>query len=140
MTSATKPWNGIYRIAAGRGKQPATTTTLRQQDGALTTNLHGTLLHMLRNFTPEDNEADDNESYKQIRALTQEAMDTADNKEFSAQEVGSKHGQQNVNPRTAAIFTDSRISLDSLHNPNNHAFLVEKIERGQAVCREANGK
>jgi hypothetical protein len=66
MTSTTNPWNGIYRVAAGRGEQPAPVTTLRQQDGTLTTNLHGTLLHMLRNFTPEDNEADDNQSHKQI--------------------------------------------------------------------------
>jgi hypothetical protein len=87
MTSATNSWNRIYRIAAGRGKQPAPTTMLRQQDGTLTTNLHGTLLHMLRYFTPEDNEADVNESHKQIRALTQEAIDTADDKEFTVHEV-----------------------------------------------------
>jgi len=87
MTSATNPWNGICRIAAGRGKQPAPTTTLRQQDGMLTTNFHGTLLHMLWYFTPEDNEADDNESHKQIRALTQEAIDTANDKELTVQEV-----------------------------------------------------
>ena len=87
MTSASNPWNGIYRIAAGRGKQPAPTTTLRQQDGTLTTNLYGTLLHMVRHFTPEDNEVDDNESHKQIRVLTQETIDTADDKEFTVQEV-----------------------------------------------------
>jgi len=52
MTSATNPWNEIYRIAAGRGKQSALTTTLRQKDGTLTTNLHGTLLHMKQNLTP----------------------------------------------------------------------------------------
>jgi ribonuclease HI len=34
-----------------------------------------------------------------------------------------------INPRTATIFTDSRVSLDSLLNPKNHAFLVEKIRR-----------
>ena len=87
MTSATNPWNGKYRIAAGRRKQPAPTTTLRQQDGRLTTNFHGPFLHILQNFTPEDNEADDNESHKQIRALTQEAIDTADDKEFTVPEV-----------------------------------------------------
>ena len=30
-----------------------------------------------------------------------------------------------INPRTATLFTDSRVSLDSLHNPNNHAFIVD---------------
>ena len=34
-----------------------------------------------------------------------------------------------INPRTATIFTDSRVSLDSLHNPNNHAYLVEEIRK-----------
>jgi hypothetical protein len=61
MTSAINPWNEVYRIAVRRRKQAATTTTLRQTDGTLTTNLHGTLLHMLKNLTPEDNQADDNE-------------------------------------------------------------------------------
>ena len=27
------------------------------------------------------------------------------------------------------IYTDSRVSLDSLSNPKNHAFLVEKIRK-----------
>jgi len=34
-----------------------------------------------------------------------------------------------INPRTATIFTGSRVSLDSLHNPNNHAFLVEETRK-----------
>ena len=28
--------------------------------------------------------------------------------------------RDSVNPLTAIIYTDSRVSLDSLHNPNNH--------------------
>ena len=32
-------------------------------------------------------------------------------------------------PRTAAIITDSRISLDSIKNVNNHSFLIEKIRK-----------
>ena len=42
---------------------------------------------MLRNLTLEDNETNDNEFHEQIRALTQEAIDTADDKEFIVQEV-----------------------------------------------------
>ena len=34
-----------------------------------------------------------------------------------------------INARTAAIFTDSRVSLDSLHNVNNHAHLAEEIRK-----------
>jgi len=60
MTSATNPWNEIYKLAAGRRKQTAPTTTLRQKDGKLTTNLHETLQYMIQKLTPEDNQGDDN--------------------------------------------------------------------------------
>jgi hypothetical protein len=33
------------------------------------------------------------------------------------------------NPRTVMIYTDSRVALDSLHNPNNYAYLVEEIRK-----------
>jgi hypothetical protein len=75
MTSSINPWNEIYRIAAGRRRQVAQITTLRKQEGTLTTNLHGTLIHMLRNFRPKDNQNDDTEFHKQLRALTQESID-----------------------------------------------------------------
>jgi len=34
-----------------------------------------------------------------------------------------------INPHTATIFTDSRVSLDSLHNANNHAHLAGEIRK-----------
>jgi len=34
-----------------------------------------------------------------------------------------------INPRTATIFTDSSVSLDSLQNPNNDAHLAEEIKK-----------
>jgi ribonuclease HI len=34
-----------------------------------------------------------------------------------------------INPRTATIFTDSGVTLDSLCNVNNHAYLVEEIRK-----------
>ena len=42
---------------------------------------------MLKNLTPDDNQADDNELHKQTRAITQEVIDTANDKEFIVQEV-----------------------------------------------------
>jgi len=62
MTSATNP----YKLAAGRRKQIAPTTTLRQKDGKLTTNLHETLQYMIQKLTPEDNQDDYNAIHKQI--------------------------------------------------------------------------
>jgi len=34
----------------------------------------------------------------------------------------------NINPRKLTIFTNSRVSLDSLQNPNNHAHLLQEIK------------
>jgi len=34
-----------------------------------------------------------------------------------------------INPRTATIFTDSRVTLDSLRKVNNHACLIEDIRK-----------
>ena len=49
---------------------------------------------MLKNLTPEDNQADDNESHKRTRAITQEVINTAGDKEFIVQEV--KSGVENM--------------------------------------------
>jgi ribonuclease HI len=46
--------------------------------------------------------------------------------------IESPHNKA-INPRTAAIFTDSRVTLDSLRNVNNHAYLVEEI-RKKVAC------
>jgi len=40
--------------------------------------------------------------------------------------------RQNINPLSTIIFTDSRISLDSLQNYSNHGFLVEEIRKNFA--------
>ena len=77
----------MYRLAAGRGKQAALTTTLMKKDGTLTTNFHETLKYTLQNLTPKDNQTDDKGLHKQIRTITQEGIDTDDDKEISLQEV-----------------------------------------------------
>jgi len=41
---------------------------------------------MIQKLTPEDNQDDDNAIHKQIRAITQETIDTADGREFSVQQ------------------------------------------------------
>ena len=43
-------------------------------------------------------------------------------------------------PRTAMIHTDSRITLDSLQNHRNHAFLIDEIRKRIATLQEANWK
>jgi len=87
MASTTNPWDEIYRLAKGKRKQAAQITTLRKPDGRLTTNLRETLTHMIRYFTPEDIQNDDNEYHKQLRAQTKELTVTPDDKEFTEQEI-----------------------------------------------------
>ena len=36
--------------------------------------------------------------------------------------------EENI-PRTAAVITDSRISMDSIKNVNNHSYLIEEIRK-----------
>jgi len=66
MTSTTNPWNEVYKLAAGKRKQTAPTTTLRQKEGKLTANLRETLQCMIQELTPKDNQDDYNATHKQI--------------------------------------------------------------------------
>jgi ribonuclease HI len=45
-----------------------------------------------------------------------------------------------INPRTVTIFTNSRVSLDSLHNHNNHAHLAEEIRKNVTSMVRAKWK
>ena len=65
-TSEANPWNAIYKMIADKTKRATYTTTLRQQDGSLTKDLHTTLMLMLQKFAPEDNQDDDNDNHRQI--------------------------------------------------------------------------
>jgi len=42
------------------------------------------------------------------------------------------------NPRTATIFTDSRISIYSLKNVNNHSYLIEETRKKMSTLERAN--
>ena len=41
-------------------------------------------------------------------------------------------------PRTVTMFTDSRITLDSLKNVNNHGYLIEEIRKGVSILERVN--
>jgi hypothetical protein len=48
--------------------------------------------------------------------------------------------RHDINTRSATIFTDSLVSLDSLHNPNGHPFLVEEIRKNLASLERCEWK
>jgi ribonuclease HI len=43
-------------------------------------------------------------------------------------------------PRTVAIITDSRISLESIKNVNNHSYLIEEIRERLSKLERSNGQ
>jgi ribonuclease HI len=45
-----------------------------------------------------------------------------------------------INTRTATIFTDSKITLDSLQNASNHAYLIEEIRKRVAILENSKWK
>jgi 3,4-dihydroxy-2-butanone 4-phosphate synthase len=89
MTTPANPWNEVYKLAAGRRKTSTQITTLRKPDGSLTADTKKTLQLMLDNVTPKDNEHDNNDYYKQVRAQTQQPADTTDDREFTIEEIRS---------------------------------------------------
>jgi ribonuclease HI len=50
--------------------------------------------------------------------------------------------RKDINPLTATaiIYTDSRVSLDSIRNPNNHSFLVKEIRKKVDCLEKINGE
>jgi hypothetical protein len=45
-----------------------------------------------------------------------------------------------INLRTAKVYTDSRVTLDSLQNTRNNAYLIEEIRKRLATLQESNWK
>jgi hypothetical protein len=73
-----------------------------------------------------DNRCSNNQAKQLAIAKALEALETTDNEENS--------------PRTAAIITDSRISLDSIKNVNIHSYQIEEIGRGYLNWRDPTGQ
>ena len=87
MTQYTNPWNEVYRLAAGKVKNITQITTLRKPDGSLTADLNETLKYMLEQSAPEDSHNDDSDTHKQARFLSDEPIDTEDEKDFTVGEI-----------------------------------------------------
>jgi hypothetical protein len=86
MTGAN-PWNEIYKLAVGKRRQHLLFTSLQKPDESLTTDMDETVTLMLEHFMPEDNAQDDSEFHKQVRAQSQGAVNTSDDREFTLAEI-----------------------------------------------------
>jgi ribonuclease HI len=59
---------------------------------------------------------------------------------FKALEAIDTISTEESSPRTATVYTESRLTIDSLRNPDNHAYLVEEIRRRVAKLQGSNWK
>jgi len=87
MTSSINSWNEVYKLAAGKRKNNTQVTTLQKPDGSLRADLSETLKHMLEYFTSDDKDNDDTDNHKLSRLQSQEPLDTADDKDFTLEEI-----------------------------------------------------
>ena len=87
MTPSTNPWNAIYKMAINETKKSQTMTTLQKTDGSLTSNLNETMKAMSDYLIPTDDELDDTDYHKGIRAQSKEPILTADDREYTPPKV-----------------------------------------------------
>jgi len=73
-----------------------------------------------------DNRCSNNQAEQLAIIKGLEAIDTISTEESS--------------PRTATVYTDSRLTIDSLRNPDNHAYLIEEIRKRVAKLQGSNWK
>jgi 3,4-dihydroxy-2-butanone 4-phosphate synthase len=97
MTSACNPWSAAYKLAAGKRNTSTPITVLRKPDRTLTAETTETLRLMMDTFAPEDNVNDDNDYHKQVRALALTPGLTADDREFTIEEIRNTVESMNHN-------------------------------------------
>jgi hypothetical protein len=85
VTTASNPWNAVYKLAIGNIKSCSSLSTLRKPDRTVTTDTADMTRFMIDSLTPEDEETD-NERHKLIRAQIKEPIKT-DYKLFTPVEI-----------------------------------------------------
>ena len=48
---------------------------------------------------------------------------------------GDLQHMKEVNPKKATMYTDSRITIDSINNPSNHNYLMEEIRKATGMLK-----
>jgi hypothetical protein len=113
MNQHTKPWNEVYSLAAGKRKNTTHMTTQRKPDGSLTADVNETLKYMMDQYAPEDSNDDDSETHKQAAFLSDEPVDTEDEKDYTVGEIGNaivslgNKKAQRVNGITGEIYVSA---------------------------------
>jgi hypothetical protein len=86
-TSATNPWNIVYKSAAGKIKNGQIISTLQKANASHTADLSETIQCILENLIPKDDKTEETDHHKRIRTLIEEPMKTEDDREFTSEEI-----------------------------------------------------
>jgi hypothetical protein len=81
LTPCTNPWNTIYKLALNKTKRSQTMTTLQKPDGSLMSDLNETVKIMIEYLIPKDEQTDDTDYHKRIRAQSKEPILTVDDRD-----------------------------------------------------------
>jgi len=87
LTSATNPWNAVYKLASNKAKRSQPLSTLQKSDGSLTTDLKETITYMLDYLIPKDEVNNDTDYHNKIRKQIERPIQTANDREYSPEEI-----------------------------------------------------
>jgi hypothetical protein len=89
LTSSTNPWNAVYKLASNKTKTSQTLSTLQKPDESLTNDINETVTYMLDYLITKHEEDNDSDYHKTIRTLTERPIKTADDREYTPEEIGN---------------------------------------------------
>jgi len=87
LTSATNPWNTIYKPASNKAKRSQSLTTLQKPDGSLTTDINGTITYMLDYLIPKDEVDNESDYHNTNRTQTEKPIQMVDDREYLSEEI-----------------------------------------------------
>jgi hypothetical protein len=87
LIPGTNPWNAVYKLALNKTKRSQTLTNLQKPDGSLKHNLNETVKTVMEYLIPKDEQTDDTDYHKRIRAQSKEPISTPDDRDCTTAEV-----------------------------------------------------
>ena len=88
LTSSTNPWNAVYKLVSNKAKRSQPLSTLQKPDESLTTDINETVTYMLEYLISKDEEDNNSDYHNTIRTLTETPIQTADDREYTLEEIG----------------------------------------------------
>ena len=89
LTSSTNPWYAVHKLASNKVKRSETLSTLQKPDGSLTTDINETITYILDYLNTKHEVDNDSDYHKTFRTLTEQPIQTADDRQFTPDEIGN---------------------------------------------------